>query len=363
MPSDVTKPTPVVLPDALGWTRWGSLVTLVSGALTFALLWSQHRYQVLHPHFLPFIVLITLMTVAGAITLDSGLWYAIRDRQRMSALAWMFLALIPWLFFGFVGLYAMIEWGDRRVPNNLPMNLAKVMGVTLMRLEASIEYPNRLETDRLVMFYDRLSHPTEDAEAMDQHLAAMEAMLGGTLRAKVFWIRGPLPKLGLSGLSTNGIAIGSDASPADWRSYVGLDRHELAHAAINQFRSPSAYPPCVLEEGWAQSQCGETPAALARDALTLHSESPEINLRQLLGPFWYHRDRGPVYSYGGAFVDFLIRKHGMRKFLRLYNECRPESFEAIIREAFGVDIDALEADFWKDARQQVNGTKAKGIEP
>ena len=86
MPSDVTKPTPVVLPDALGWTRWGSLVTLVSGVLTFALLWGQHHWQVLHPHYLPFIVLITLMTVAGAITFDSGLWRVIRDRPRDSPL-------------------------------------------------------------------------------------------------------------------------------------------------------------------------------------------------------------------------------------------------------------------------------------
>ena len=53
----------------------------------------------------------------------------------------------------------MARWGDRWVPNNLPMNLAKVMGVTLMRLEASIDYPNRLETGRLVMFYDRLEDP------------------------------------------------------------------------------------------------------------------------------------------------------------------------------------------------------------
>ena len=194
------------------------------------------------------------------------------------------------------------------MPNNLPMNLAKVMGVTLMRLEASIEYPNRLETERLVMFYDRLEHPREDADAMDRHLAAMETMLGGSLRGKVFWIRGPLPKLGLGGLSTHGLALGSDTSPADWQSYVGLDRHELAHAAIDQFRSPGADPPYVLHEGWAQARCGETPAALSREALTLRSANPEIGLRELLGPSWYHRDLGPVYSFGGAFVDFLIRK-------------------------------------------------------
>ena len=294
-----------------------------AGRFTFALVWVQYHWQVLHPHYLPFIILITLMTVAAAVTVHTGLWLVSRDLHRTRALAWMVLALIPLVFFGFVGLYAMTQWGDRWVPNNLPMNLAKVMGATLMRLEASVEYPNRLETGRLVMFYDRLEHPGEDAEAMDRHLAAMEAMLGGSLRGKVFWIRGPLPKLGLSGLSTNGIALGSDTSPPDWRSYAGLDRHELAHAAIDQFRSPGADPPCVLTEGWAQSRCGDTPAALSREALGQRSANPEIGLRELLGPSWYHRDSGPVYSFGGAFVDFLIRKHGTRKFLRLFNECRP----------------------------------------
>src|SRR5271165_5514039 len=179
-----------------------------------------------------------LMTEAAAVTLVSGLWSVIRGPYRLGALTWMVLALIPPLFFGFVGLYAMAQWGDRWVPNNLPMNMAKVMGVTLMRLEASIEYPNQLETKRLVMFYDRLEHPSEDAEAMDRHLASMETMLGGSLRGKVLWVRGSLPKLGLGGLSVHGLALGSGTSPADWQSYLGfLDRHELAHAAIDQFRS------------------------------------------------------------------------------------------------------------------------------
>jgi hypothetical protein len=353
MPSDVIRPVPEVDRDLLGWTRWGCYAAWLSGALTFALVWAQHHWQVLHPHYLPFVILITIMAVATTIAFDSGLWYVIRDHRRWSALAWMVLGLIPLALFGFVGLYAMVEWEDRRVPNNLPMNLAKVMGVALMRLEASIEYPNRLESQRLVMFYDRLRTPREDAEAMDHHLAAMESMLGGSLRAKVYWIRGPLPKLGLDGLSTNGIALGSNTSPPDWRSYVGLDRHELAHASINQFRYPRADPPCVLEEGWAQSRGGESPDALSRTALTLHSENAKISLHQLLGPFWYHRDREPVYSFGGAFVDFLIRKHGMKKFLRLYNECRPESFEAVIRDVFSTDIDTLETEFWNDAMQQV----------
>ena len=100
----------------------------------------------------------------------------------------------------------------------------------------------------------------------------------------------------------------------------------------------------------------ETRLPLFPEALELRSESPGLGLRELLGPSWYHRDRGPVYSFGGAFVDFLIRKHGTRKFLRLFNECRPQSFEAVIRDVFAMDLDALEAEFWRDAAQQVHGT-------
>ena len=52
-----------------------------------------------------------------------------------------------------------------------------------------------------------------------------------------------MPKLGLSDLSTYGVALGSDTSPPDWQSYVGLDRHELAHAAIDQSRPPEPILP------------------------------------------------------------------------------------------------------------------------
>ena len=48
-----------------------------------------------------------------------------------------------------------------------------------------------------------------------------------------------------------------------------------------------------------------------------------------------------------------------RSSCELYNECRPESFEAVIRDVFGVDIDALEAEFWKDAIQQVNESQRR----
>ena len=85
-------------------------------------------------------------------------------------------------------------------------------------------------------------------------------------------IRGPLPKLGLSGLCTKrnytwaatGVLL---LGGATW----GLDRHELAHAAIDQFRYPGADPPCVLDKGVTICRC-KVPTGdwVARDTLTHH---------------------------------------------------------------------------------------------
>ena len=47
-------------------------------------------------------------------------------------------------------------------------------------------------------------------------------------------------------------------------------------------------------------------------------------------------------------------KHGTERFPRFYNECRPESFESVIRDVFNRDIDALEEEFWRDATEQVS---------
>jgi hypothetical protein len=79
----------------------------------------------------------------------------------------------------------------------------------------------------------------------------------------------------------------------------------------------------------------------------------------MVEPGWYHHDDGPVYPLGGAFVDFLIRRGGVEKFVRLYNESGEGRFEAAVRAVYGVELDALEAEFWADARGQAGDS----IEP
>ena len=238
--------------------------------------------------------------------------------------------MLPAGFWANVGITAKGNWERRWVPNTFTMGLAKVMGATLMRAEAALKYRHRLETKRLVMYYDPLilppplsDHPEQDLALMDQHFARLENLLGDPIGAKVYWIRGPL--LGVSFLSYHGLSLGS-ASTADSDLSGGGgrgDRHELAHAVLDWFRLPGSDPPCVLHEGWAMAQCGDGVLELAQAAATSRLENPSVGIRELLGPDWYHRDAGPVYSIGGAFVDFLIRTHGGASFRRFYTECQP----------------------------------------
>ena len=80
-------------------------------------------------------------------------------------------------------------------------------------------------------------------------------------------------------------------------------------------------------------------------------ENPSVGIRELLGPDWYYRDAGPVYSVGGAFVDFLIRTRGAASFRRFYTECQPKTVEAKCQEIFETDLDHLEAEFWEDVQK------------
>jgi hypothetical protein len=339
---------------SLRWASRGALASLVVGASAFIMTWAFVRWRVLHPHPWPTVVLFVAQGAAAAVGSAAGIWGVVRGPRRSASASLAVAALVPLALWGLIGLYAWAQWRQRLVPNDLPMNLAKMAGSSLIRLEASVEYPNRLETDRLVMFYDRLGDPRRDAEKMDRHLARMEKMLGGPLRSKVFWVRGRLRRLDLGSLSVHGIALGSDESPEDWDTGGQLDRHELAHAALDEYRAAGADPPYFLHEGWAESRSGVGSVVLARRALEQRATVPSLGIREMAGREWYHHDAGPVYPLGGAFVDFLIRRDGVEKFVRLYNGSREGRFGAVVRAVYGADLDAIEAEFWEDTQEQAN---------
>ncbi|APW61482.1 hypothetical protein [Paludisphaera borealis] len=332
--------------------RRSALAASLIGFASIAVAWVYGRSTILHPYHQIVVGALLALLAAEAVALFLGFQQLAHGPRRAPVAGWLVVALAPLAFWVLVGAYGAKQWQGRNVPRSLLMQLSVAAGSALMRLESSYEYPHRLETDRLVMLYDVLDNPHQDGEAMDAHMAAMERTLGTTSGSKVLWVRGRLPVLGLGGLSVHEIALGSEESPNDWAADGRIDRHELAHAALDSLRSADADPPTFLHEGWAESQSGATRDELAAKALEQHTEEPSIGIVSLTEPKWYHHDAGPVYPLGGAFVEFLIRKHGADKFLRLYNESRESRFKHTFREIYDVELDAMESEFWNDAQDR-----------
>src|SRR5262249_5114764 len=128
--------------------------------------------------------------------------------------------------------------------------------------QARLAYPHRLGSQRLVMFYDdRVTDPHKDLEAMDRHVAGLEAVTGRPLRDKIHWVRGEL--FGRRQMQICGLALGRCQSPAAWDPAdhpfrLSVDRHELAHGVVQQVQPPGTDAPMLLVEGWAEAHSGMT---------------------------------------------------------------------------------------------------------
>jgi hypothetical protein len=276
---------------------------------------------------------------------------------------------MPALFWVLLGFYALRQQDKGVAPNNVCWKLASLSSGSLMEAQAVYLYPRRVDTKHLVMFYDdRVATPRRDADAMEAHVTWLEAITGQPLRAKIYWVRGRL--LGFGPMACYGLAAGSSQSPEDWETadhpdHLSVDRHELAHAVIQQLYRPDSDPPFLLVEGWAESRAGPSRATLAASALQsrtrwLSHRGPAGNaresyLRELLGLSWYHRIGARVYDVGGAFVDFLVDFYGKERFFELYFKCRPGTCEADFRIVLREDLDAVESKFWREAQTLANG--------
>ena len=76
------------------------LVLVLWGAWLAMLLYLyvQHRMAVVHPQFLPLIVLLAVQTLAAIGLLLGGVWRLVRGPERAQALAWGMLGTFPlWL--------------------------------------------------------------------------------------------------------------------------------------------------------------------------------------------------------------------------------------------------------------------------
>jgi hypothetical protein len=81
-------------------------------------------------------------------------------------------------------------------------------------------------------------------------------------------------------------------------------------------------------------------------------------LEELTGEAWYRRIGGPVYSVGAPFAAYVLKNYGAQRFLRLYFACRPGEFGEACAAELGVELDALEREFWAEAERAATDAAA-----
>ena len=189
------------------WLKRSVVIAWASWTTSIGLLYVEDRKGVLHPYSLTFLLLIALVFASGLFGLTSGLRRCYLGPHRRAALCWGIVAFVPSLLWIWLAMFGLREASNGDAPNTLPWKLVVMATASGMEAQARWMYPHRFETDHLVMFYDeRVRHPQRDAEAMERHVARLEAVTGVTLRAKIHWVRGQL--LGRGRMACRGLCSG-----------------------------------------------------------------------------------------------------------------------------------------------------------
>lgn len=318
------------------WTTWLGWLGLML-AMTAAGPW--------HPHFLPATASLGLFLVAWLAVVIGGGWRLARGPDRPRAATWLLLGVAPGLIFAAHGMYGLRLNASRLLVLDAAIRPLVPLGASLMDLEARLRYPRWTEGATVVMIAEPSPIARGQVAAMDEHVRALRARLGGRSGGrKVHWVRGPL--LGADGRAVLGIGMGSRAGEAgaDGDPLAHVDRHEVAHCVLNDFVPPlTVDPPALLIEGWAEANAGRSRGDVRRQVWSLREDGEERSLRSLVGPGWYHAHAGAVYPQGAILVDHILDAHGPEKFLELYRTCRPATFEADCRRVLGVGLDDLDA--------------------
>jgi hypothetical protein len=240
--------------STLELVRWCAVIGWLTWALSVGLLWGQHWAGVLHPVALLFGLLLAFILLAALVGTAGGLWRVCRGPCRRAAAAWALMCSLPLGLWTALAVYALrLAATGQSFPKNIFSDIAGMAVASLMEDQSHLTYPHRLESERLVMFYDdRVTDARRDLKEMDRHVASLERVTGKALRAKIHWVRGEV--FGRSRMAIRGLVLGSSQSPANWDTAdhpfrLSVDRHELAHGVVHQLQPPVADAPTLLIEG------------------------------------------------------------------------------------------------------------------
>lgn len=297
--------------------------------------WSVLLRREFHPYTWPLLTLLAVMFVGLIALIVRGGLALIRRRGRRVALGALCCGSVPcWLLAAHLGYVQATT--AQRLESISPLTLTILpVAIALADVETAWRYPERTEGERVVMFHDGVDNAERIVAAADEHLAHLESVLGRPARTRVYWVRGSV--LGQESCSFGAFAL---TAPQPFELLSHVDRHELAHAAIDQHLTAFSRPPMLLMEGWAEACAGEEPDVVNFSAARESDCVPSIS--DLAGPTWASLDVGPVYTQGALFVDELLDGYGGEKFLNLYVSCSPSTFDADCRRALGVGLETLE---------------------
>ncbi len=138
----------------LRWLRRSAAVAWAGSALAVLSLWLQYQCGVYHTRAWLWLPLAAAGSVAGLVCLVLGLAKVLLGPRRRTAFGWATIAVVPSLLWAALVGYMYSEQGRRNLPNTHAHKVGRMAAVTLFEEHARLRYPHRLETARLVMYYD-----------------------------------------------------------------------------------------------------------------------------------------------------------------------------------------------------------------
>lgn len=195
-----------------------------------------------------------------------------------------------------------------------------------------------LSSDRVTILAPEKANQ-EQLDAADSCLAKLESITGLQQLAKIIMVR----QQGVfdSGAAIIGIVFGSQAD-----EFRNVDRHELAHAFINQHIYFGCAPPQALSEGFASHFESKDFAYRCRELLNYCDRYGPIDVAQFLGEPPANQLNEQAYCLGGPLVDFLVSEFGAKRFAQVYIRCSPNTIQAVFEETFDVQMNELVDRFW-----------------
>ena len=309
----------------------------------FTVLW---RVGCFRPHFLWGILTSAAMLIPLVWLAASTTWRFVRGPGRFRAIGWLLIGATPVIWMGAYVAQAIVDvHTEVPRPFNPPLRVAAVWASWIFDIEARWRYPSWTYGRHAVLIDDgRSPHPEKLVADMDRHIEAMADLLGRPVPNREFlWVRGSLFGFNGRAICNWAVCFPENASKP---SYV--DRHEVAHTLITALAGPDQDPPCLLTEGWAESQSNNRAEQIGNLA-NARKSGRAYSLQELVEPAHYNLMRPSPCCYweGGPVVHYLIHRYGPKTFLRLYAGVRRDTFHEDCRAILGDSWEAVEEGFWK----------------